>query len=332
MQTKTILNLLLVISMTLAAGAYATAMEPGAASAWTPDKGAGNGGVAAKSGSATVEAAGAGAVKFSPSGDSYLTGGKLGIGTTSPNEFLEVAGDGRAFFGDGGGSNRKGLLIDGIQGSTAARLEAYDYGAGKGLDLVLNALAGGNVGIGTASPDGKLHVHGSGNVIGIIESTYGFAELFLAGGGSSNWIGSDKDLRFWVGGPDKVVIRADGGVIISTESTSGYLDVNGKIYQRGGLLHGDYVFEPDYELESIDEHAEFMWKNKHLKAIPKAKVDEDGQEIVEVGAHRKGIVEELEKAHIYIEQLHKQNKSLKERNKKLEARLAKIEELLNIGD
>ena len=32
---------------------------------------------------------------------------------------------------------------------------------------------------------------------------------------------------------------------------------------------------------------------------------ENGDEIVEVGAHRKGIVEELEKAHIYISQLEK---------------------------
>jgi len=56
----------------------------------------------------------------------------------------------------------------------------------------------------------------------------------------------------------------------------------------------------DYDLESIREHADFMWKNKHLAAIPKAKVDENGMEVVEVGSHRKGIVEELEKAHIYI--------------------------------
>jgi hypothetical protein len=85
---------------------------------------------------------------------------KVGIGTMSPNEVLEVAGDGRAFFGNGGGSSRKGLLIDGIEGSTAARLEAYDYGSNTGLDLVLNALAGGNVGIGTTSPGYKLEVAG----------------------------------------------------------------------------------------------------------------------------------------------------------------------------
>ena len=79
-------------------------------------------------------------------------------------------------------------------------------------------------------------------------------------------------------------------------------------------MHADYVFEPDFKLESIREHADFMWKNKHLKAIPKAKVDENGREVVEVGAHRKGIVEELEKAHIYIAQV-------EERLAKLEARL-----------
>ncbi|MHC5145136.1 MAG: hypothetical protein ACYSOX_05875, partial [Planctomycetota bacterium] len=53
-----------------------------------------------------------------------------------------------------------------------------------------------------------------------------------------------------------------------------------------------------------------------------AAVDETGQEIVEVGAHRKGIVEELEKAHIYIEQLNKHNKEL-------EARLTQLEAILS---
>ncbi len=81
-----------------------------------------------------------------------------------------------------------------------------------------------------------------------------------------------------------------GTVGIGTTSPQGKLDVNGSIYQRGSQLHADYVFEDNYKLESIREYAEFMWKNKHLKGIPKAWVDDQGQEIVE----------ELEKAHIYI--------------------------------
>jgi len=93
----------------------------------------------------------------------------------------------------------------------------------------------------------------------------------------------------------------------------GRLDVNGPIYQRGKRLHADYVFESEYQLESIEDHAKFMWSKKHLKAVPRAKVDDYGSEIVEAGAHRRGIVEELEKAHIYIEHLHHRLKALEEK-------------------
>ncbi|MCP4002263.1 MAG: hypothetical protein GY727_15240, partial [Gammaproteobacteria bacterium] len=108
-------------------------------------------------------------------------------------------------------------------------------------------------------------------------------------------------------------IGTTGDVGIGTTTPLGKLDVNGTIYQRGIEIHADYVFESDYDLETIREHADFMWKEKHLKAIPKAKVDENGMEIVEVGAHRKGIVEELEKAHIYIARLNDENEALEAR-------------------
>ena len=129
-----------------------------------------------------------------------------------------------------------------------------------------------------------------------------------------------------------LVITTNGDIGIGTRSPQGKLDVNGAIYQRGGQLHADYVFEPDFKLESIREHADFMFENKHLKGIPKATVDEKGREIVEVGAHRKGIVEELEKAHIYIYQLEERISKLEvleAENKALGVRLAKLESMLN---
>ena len=137
-----------------------------------------------------------------------------------------------------------------------------------------------------------------------------------------------NSLMVGFGSPTPILFVSGSSVGIRTASPNGTLDVNGPIYQRGGVLHADYVFEPGYELESIDEHSEFMWKNKHLAAIPKAKVDEAGMEIVEVGAHRKGIVEELEKAHIYIQQLHKHTKELDSRNQKLREQNQQIEKRL----
>jgi len=108
---------------------------------------------------------------------------------------------------------------------------------------------------------------------------------------------------------------------IGTPNPVGKLDVNGTIYQRGISLHADYVFEPTYELESIEDHAQFMWENKHLPAVDKAQIDENGLEIVEVGVRSRGVLEELEKAHIYIEQLKKEKdagiQSLRQANETL---------------
>jgi hypothetical protein len=74
----------------------------------------------------------------------------------------------------------------------------------------------------------------------------------------------------------------------------------GAIIHRTTQIHADYVFEPDYELESIDEHAELMVREKHLKGIPRPQRDETGHSIVDYGLLMRGLLEELEKAHIYI--------------------------------
>jgi len=188
----------------------------------------------------------------------------------------------------------------------------------------------GNVGIGTTGPNGALHVKASGaqadaidDGIGLLRSAGGDYQIQITSPSGfphidfSNGAGEDSDMRIILTGDNALSIEG-GNVGIGTTNPQGKLDVNGSIFQRGGLLHADYVFESDYELESIEEHAESMWNNKHLKAIPKAKVDEHGREIVEVGAHRKGIVEELEKAHIYIEQLNQRLKAMEEKLASLE--------------
>ncbi len=79
---------------------------------------------------------------------------------------------------------------------------------------------------------------------------------------------------------------------------------------RVGVKDADYVFDDYYQLESIEEHSKSMWKEKHLPAVGAGEKDDRGREYVEYDSRMRGILEELEKAHIYIELLHNQNKTL----------------------
>lgn len=108
-------------------------------------------------------------------------------------------------------------------------------------------------------------------------------------------------------------IYPGGKVQVGSAGKEGELDVYGSILQRGGTLHADYVFSEDYHLESIEQHSQLMWQNKHLPSVPALKQDGQGREIVNIGSQRRGTLEELEKAHIYIEQLNKRLKSLEEK-------------------
>lgn len=277
--------------------------------------------------------------------------GNMGIGTSIPAAKLSIdlgETDGNAAFSITEGDNERFGLY------------GYFVAAGEANKVVLKSDAnpnimswqnGGNVGIGTATPDVPFEVVSSNAPVirGVRTSSVTnnhlttISGLAKTTGDMEDWFGSliSFQIQDDVAGPyniayisgrrdgednsgmitfetfnsgskgTQMVIDKTGNVGIGTTSPAGKLDVNGSIYQRGGVLHADYVFEDDYKLESIDDHALYMWKHKHLKAIPKSEVDQYGQEIVEVGSHRKGIVEELEKAHIYIEQLHGEIDELK---------------------
>jgi hypothetical protein len=255
--------------------------------------------------------------------------GHVAIGTTDPVNILHL----HSALGNPvlrmSGSNYPGIngaYIRMVNSDGSLRLTAAN-----GLDD-LTITSTGNVGIGAYTPNAELEVNGEIRIspdsesklrIGRYSVTYPYSYITAIGG--------VDQIRLQIDAGTKMVIGSDGNVGIGTTSPAGMLDVNGSIYQRGSELHADYVFEPGYELESIDEHSEFMWNEKHLPAIPKAELDENGREILEVGAHRRGIVEELEKAHIYIEQLHKQNKELETRLVKLEALVAHLNVSLEGG-
>lgn len=158
----------------------------------------------------------------------------------------------------------------------------------------------GNIGIGTFNPDpqNKLEING-GNL-----SMMGKTSINLIEGGDINIKDGD----------------------INLEGTAGIF-VNGN-----PVTFSDYVFEDDYELETIEEHAEFMWREKHLPALKGVKdIEKEGGK-VNILERREKILEELEKAHIYIEQLNNRIKELeaeKQENEELKQKVEKLEELVN---
>ena len=200
----------------------------------------------------------------------------------------------------------------------------------------------GQIGIGNASPQAALHIEAQG----------GRANILLDGGTTSSPTGSawdftvrNSDGEFAIndmstnGGdfifrtadnnpnlPWEFVHRGDDGFGINTASSAGgefILSNSGDLRILGTITSGgptcssgcDAVFNEDYDLPSIEDHAEAMFADRHLPAVGPTSPDED----INLTEHMGNVLNELEKAHIYIAQLNEQNKALEARLEKLES-------------
>lgn len=198
-------------------------------------------------------------------------------------------------------------------------------GAALGLLLGMQALGtfaadamtidgSGQVGIGTETPGSKLHVK-DGNLT-VEQTGAGTHAVLNFATAASSWEikqnGNTGRLTFFSPGGGaatasfKFAPQAQENLFRVGILGGDTVDINGKLVINGTNVTPDYVFEPGYPLESIEEHAELMWESKHLPALSGATANEEGVDIVR---HQYGTLEELEKAHIYISQL---NEAIKE--------------------
>ena len=162
--------------------------------------------------------------------------GKVGIGTTTPAEFLEIKGDysGKSlaiytplanngagsnvgWYSDTTGSKQTIAFVGAVNdGDNARRGKLYFQTANDGPPTVKMAIDRvGNVGIGTTSPGGKLEVIGGSNPFGLIVEGDGVsanARIALrranatgvSATGNIDWIGNDNAVGARIGVNDDV--------------------------------------------------------------------------------------------------------------------------------
>ena len=243
-------------------------------------------------------------------------GGRVGFGTNTPVADLHVKSgntptlrleqDGSSGFApqtwDVAGNEANFFIRDATNGSTLP-FRIFPGAPSNALNIEAST---GDVGIGTTSPSGKLHTSGPGTQLVYFESSdEGAVQIrmvsdstnrrFLARNGANTATMSQ-------------IVFGDNEVKIAGATDTGanlYATINASgILTQGPTCSGapcDGVFDPSiYKVESIEDHAEYMWENKHLWGVGPT----SSAQMFNVTEKTAGILHELEKAHIYIEQLH----------------------------
>jgi hypothetical protein len=172
-------------------------------------------------------------------------------------------------------------------------------------DIRMTWLKNGDVGIGTTDPVRDLHI-----------ASTGFAEIQLekTDATTNNWhISVDADGLYFTETDvaQRLTLEDGGNVGIGTTNPAYKLDVNGDINIAGSYnikkagdnyTHPDYVFEPDYQLMSLDKLKKYVFENKSLPNVISAEdvKKNDGFKMDELLIQ---MLEKIEEQTLYIFQL-----------------------------
>ncbi len=243
---------------------------------------------------------------FSDSGPSMFldTLGNLGIGTTSPSEALHVSGNIRA---DGGaytftinpthGSGPRlqlGTLADqdaffeigsfnNINNFDSKDRDLALYTSGNSGQLYLDT--NGNIGIGTTSPDSKLHVTTSVSGGIKVENTGGTDASITLSTGAEDWLidadgngTSNQDALHFLynnGASQSLTLDNNGNVGVGTTTPRSKLDVDGNVFSTGNFYSegGNFVFG---DSTSDGEYLTILDNDIHIVAGGSTRMHIDG--------------------------------------------------------
>ncbi len=142
----------------------------------------------------------------------------------------------------------------------------------------------------------------------------------------------------WTGWRRVLSENSSGNVGIGTDNPKAKLAVDGNILAKEikvktDITVPDYVFETDYELNSLDYIADYVKTNKHLPEIPSAKeIKKDGLDLAEMNLLLLKKVEELTLYAIQQDkEIRSQNLKSAEQKNLLEEQRKEIADMKRIG-
>ena len=308
----------------------------------------------------------------------WTVNNKVGIGTIAPKTLLDLGelkfdkissfpAEGSVLEGDWGnyiiGDLNLQRLRFGVSNDRYTKAEIFlDNSNRQDGSIALKTSSGGvgaitrlfvngegSVGIGTASPEAKLHVEGRSYIRTNDDDVLTFDNTddswqyiqFKGNGVRKTWMGLDNYNNFNIykekGG---AILFGGGNVGIGTSNVS---DPDYRLFVETGIRTrkvkvdqtnwADYVFEPAYRLLPLIEVERFIKQNKHLPEVPTAKeVEKNG---VDLGENQVLLLKKIEELTLYAIESEKLTQDLKIKNQKqqelinlLEERLKKLEDKL----
>jgi hypothetical protein len=263
-------------------------------------------------------------------------GGRIGVGTSTPvvqihnkngnTPTLRLEQDGTSGFTaqtwDVAGNEANFFIRDATNGSALAlRIQP-----GSGTSNALYIESTGDIGLGTTSPDADLHIF----------DTAGNSEMKMQSSAETWTIKNNNNTgRFTIGSTTANPFKLDDTAVenllrIGTEA-SDQVDIAGNLVLTGTLTTAtgntcengcDRVFDESYDLLSIQDHATAMYANSFL---PNVGPTPDDAPTINISQKIGGMLNELEHAHIYIDQMNQDMQQQRETIAALTLRLEKLE-------
>ncbi len=266
---------------------------------------------------------------------SHVLGGLLFAGYRDIRAPANVAGIWAVRTSANGGLNSWGDLVFATT-NNAQNITADNALPAERMRIVYN----GYVGIGTSTPSANLNIdpQGAGAIlIGNSTTTTGnFTSLTLGISAQTNGYARIQSIGSAGSSFGTLALNPGGGNVgIGTADTKGYmLAVAGsaiatKIVVKQQASWPDFVFEPTYQLPSLQSVENFILFNKHLPDVPSATaIERDG---IDLGNNQSVLLKKIEELTLYLIDQDKEIKLLKEQsavqNKKLEAQQSIINQL-----